>query len=117
MNNRTTSFMSAVVKILERIVVAIICHLEDNTFLSDRQYGYRSSHSTSDLLISLSMDWQDSLDSILDTLVIALIITGVFDQVWHTALLEKLCAHGIPGHLLLLEKYLHGRSFHIAVNE
>ncbi|KAK4297983.1 hypothetical protein Pmani_029631, partial [Petrolisthes manimaculis] len=94
---------SVVGKILERIVVQTLTHhLDDESLLSNQQFGFRSGRSTSDLLMLLSRDWQDSLDSGLDTIVVALDIAGAFDHVWHAGLLEKLRAKGIRGHLLML---------------
>ena len=42
---------------------------------------------TSDLL--LSRDWQDALDDGLNAMVVALVIAGVFDPVWHARFLEN----------------------------
>ncbi|KAG7177262.1 RNA-directed DNA polymerase from mobile element jockey-like 42, partial [Homarus americanus] len=61
-----------------------------------------SSRLTLNLLLLLSRDWQDALDNGLDTLVIALDISGAFDRMWHRDLLEKLRAKRIEGNLLLL---------------
>ena len=117
-NYRPISLLSVVGKIFERIVVeAINNHLQEHSLLSDQQYGFRSGRSTSDLLMLLSRDWQDSLDNGLDTLVVALDIAGAFDRVWHAGLLEKLRAKGIQGHLLvLMSDYLQGRTLHVVVN-
>ena len=61
---------------------------------------------------SLSRDWHDSLRTSMDTIVIALDITGAFDRVWYAGLLEKLHAKGIQGHLLMLMNYyLQGRTY------
>ncbi|KAG0712711.1 RNA-directed DNA polymerase from mobile element jockey [Chionoecetes opilio] len=63
-------------------------------------------------------NWQDSLDDALDTVVVALDISGALDRVWHGGLLEKLRAKGIQGDLLLLlGNYLQGRTLHVVVNE
>ena len=117
-NYRPISLLSVVGKVLERVVVeAITRHLEDNALLSDHQFGFRSGRSTTDLLMLLSKDWQDSLDNGLDTLVVALDIAGAFDRVWHAGLLEKLRAKGIQGPLLMLvADYLQERTLHVVVN-
>ena len=68
------------------------------------------------MLLLLSRNWQDALDSGLDTLVIALDIAGAFDRVWHKGLLAKLQARGIRGDLLkLLENYMNGRTLQVVV--
>lgn len=96
---------------------AISRHLDENSLLSDQQFASVSGRSTSDLVMLLSRDRQDSLDNGRGTLVIALDITGAFDRVWHAGLLEKLRAIGIQGRLLMLmSDYLQGRTLHLVVN-
>nr|XP_027212188.1 uncharacterized protein LOC113805394 [Penaeus vannamei] len=46
-------------------------HLENHNLVSIRQFGFRSSRSTADLLRVPSKNWQDALDASQDTLVIA----------------------------------------------
>ena len=116
-NYRPISLLSAVSKILEKIIVDDITHhLEDHGLLSNKQFGFRSLRSTADLLLLLSKEWQDALDIGLDTLVIALDIAGAFDRVWHRGLLAKLSAKGIQGDLLhLIENYLTGRTLRVVI--
>ena len=116
-NYRPISLLSNISKILEKIITdEITQHLYENNLLSNRQFGFRASRSTGDLLLLLSKNWQDALDNGLDTLVIALDIAGAFDRVWHKGLLAKLQERGIQGDLLkLLENYLHGRTLQVAV--
>ena len=52
----------------------------------------------------------------MDTLVIALNITGAFEQVWHVGLMEKFCAKGIQGQLIFMSDYLQGKTYHAVVN-
>ncbi|XP_069979403.1 uncharacterized protein [Penaeus vannamei] len=81
-----------------------------------RQFGFRSSRSTADLLLLLSKNWQDALDTSQDTLVIALDIAGAFDRVWHRGLLAKLQARGISSNLLrLFSDYLTGRTMQVVI--
>ena len=63
--------------------------------MSPRQFGFRKSRSTSDLLLLLSKLWHDALDCSRPSLVIALDIAGAFDCVWHRGLLAKLEQLGI----------------------
>ncbi|KAK4327801.1 hypothetical protein Pmani_001749 [Petrolisthes manimaculis] len=70
-NYRPISLLSVVGKIFERIVVQTLTHhLDDESLLSNQKFGFRSGRSTSDLLMLLSRDWQDSLDNDLDTIVV-----------------------------------------------
>ena len=60
-NYRPISLLSVVGKVFERIVVETLTHhLDDNTLLSNHQFGFRAGRSISDLLMLLSRDWQDS---------------------------------------------------------
>ena len=91
-------------------MIEVICqHLSENHFLSDKQFAFRPSCSTSDLLLIFSNDWQDALD----IFVVALDIAGAFDRVWH----KKLCTKGIQCDLLvLLQDYLQGRTLQVVIN-
>ena len=54
-NNHPVSLLSVVSKIFEKLVNnRIVDHLEKCGLFSDFQYGFRSSQSTSDLLIVVS---------------------------------------------------------------
>ena len=118
-NYRSVSLLSAVGKVLERIVAKVICqHMSESHLLPDRQFDFRPRHSTSDLLLLLSKNWQDALDEGLNTLVVVLDIVGAYDRVCHAGLVEKLCAKGIQGDLLvLLEDYLRERTLQMVINE
>ena len=87
-NYRPVSLLAVVGKVLERIAAEVICqYLSENHLLSNREFGFRPGRSISDLLLLLSMDWQDALDEILDILVVALDADGAFDRVWHAGLI------------------------------
>ncbi len=114
---RPISLLSIVDKIFERIVAgALTRQLENNSLITDQQFWFRSGRSTSGLLLLLPRDWQDSLDTGLDTMIVALDIAVAFDRVWHACLLEKIRAKDIQRHLLLLiSDYLQGRGLHVVV--
>lgn len=51
-------------KIFVRIEVETITrHLENNVPITDQQFGFRSGRSSSDFLLFLSRDWQNSWTS------------------------------------------------------
>ena len=117
-NYRPISLLSVVGKIFKRIVAREVCrHLSENYHLSDKQFGFRPGQSTSDLLMLLTVEWQDAFDDGQDTVVVALDIAGAFNRVWHRGLLQKLCVKGIQSDLLLLlESYLQRRTLQVVVN-
>ena len=117
-NYRPISLLSAVSKILERIIAEqLTCHLEEHHLISPRQHGFRKGRSASDLLLLLTKAWHDALDAGRPSLVIALDIAGAFDKVWHKGLLAKLQQLGVTGQLLdLFSSYLQGRSLKVVVS-
>jgi len=115
-NYRPISLLPCISKVFEKIIAEqLMEHLENHNLISNRQFGFRSSRSTADLLL-LSKNWQDALDTSQDTLVIALDIAGAFDRVWHRGLLAKLQARGISSNLLrLFSDYLTGRTMQVVI--
>ena len=117
-NYRPISLLSILAKVYERILVKNITNFFDTHHLiNNRQFGFRSKRSVSDLLLQLTTKWQKSLENGIDTCVIALDIAGAFDRVWHKGLIAKLKSLGISGDLLLLlQDYLQGRTLQVVVN-
>ena len=88
-NYRPISLLSILAKIFERILVKNITKFFDTHHLiSNRQFGFRSKRSVSDLLLQLTTTWRKSLDTGKDTCVIALDIAGAFDRVWHKGIID-----------------------------
>ena len=117
-NYRPISLLSILAKVYERILVTNITKFFDtHQLINNRQFGFRSKRSVSDLLLQLTTKWQKSLENRIDTCVIALDIAGAFDRVWHKGLIAKLKSLGISGDLLLLlQDYLQGRTLQVVVN-
>ena len=115
---RPISLLSANGKVFEKLITGTLWrHLNQHSLVSPLQFGFRPGRSTSDLLLFLSQEWQDTLEEGLDTLVVALDIAGTFDRVWHSGLLGKLRAKDVAGSLLrLLEDYLQRRTLRVALN-
>ena len=116
-NYRPISLLSVISKVFEKILADEINQfLEDNNILSQKQFGFRASRSTADLLLLSTQQWQNTLDAGRRTLVVALDIAGAFDRVWHRGLVEKMRAKGIQGNLLsLLQDYLVGRTMQVVI--
>ena len=117
-NYRPISLLSTLAKVYESILASKITDFFDTHHLiSNRQFGFRSKRSASDLLLHLTSTWQKSLNKAKDTIVIALDIAGAFDRVWHKGIIAKLNSLGITGDLLmLLQDYLQGRTLQAVVN-
>ena len=112
------SLLSNISKIMEAAVQKQLQrYLLSNNLISNRQFGFRPGHSTSDLLNILSQRWNNTLDQSNEVCVIALDIKGAFDKVWHNGLCSKLRAKGISGRLLSwLQNYLSNRSINVVLS-
>ena len=85
-------------------------HFEQNSVLSDHQFGFRSGRSTIIPLLTLVHDWQQSLERKQWVLCVFIDIKKAFNSVPHRALLNKLSSLNIPFILhWWLINYLHSR--------
>ena len=90
-NYRPVSLLSVVGKVFEKIVNnRIVDHLEKCGLFSDFQNGFRSSHSTADLLAVVSDRLAGAFNRSEATLAVALDISKAFGRVWHAGVLQKL---------------------------
>ena len=97
-NYHPVSLLSVVSKVFEKLVNnRIVDHLEKCDLFSDFQYGFRSSRLTADPLTVASDRIAGSFKRCGATRVAALVISKVFDRVWHARLLHKLKSYGISG--------------------
>ena len=101
------SLLSVVSKVFEKLVNSrIVDHLERRVFLSDFQYGFRSSRSTADLLTVVSDRIARAFITSGATRAVALDIYKAFQRVWHASPLYKLKSYGISGEVFGLILFL-----------
>ncbi|XP_052750997.1 uncharacterized protein LOC128200723 [Galleria mellonella] len=117
-NYRPIAIASLLSKVMERIVNAqLLKYLEDHDLLSDRQYGFRHSRSTGDLLVYLTHRWASAIESQGEALAVGLDIAKAFDRVWHRGLLSKLPYYGLPDSLCKwVASFLSGRRIKTVVD-
>ena len=85
--------------------------LETKATIHDRQFGFRTNHSTQHAIITLVDKIKKSVDS--GDIVINLFVDlrKAFDTVSHSILVKKLYAYGIQGNILeLCASYLKNRT-------
>ena len=87
---RPISLLSIIRKCPEKhLFQLLIEHFEQNSVLSDYQFGFRSGHSTMISLLISVFDWQQSLKRKQQVLCVFMDIKKAFDSVPHQALLNK----------------------------
>ena len=84
---------------------------------SPKQFGFRSSRSTCDLLAILTQKWCDALDQAGSVLLVTLDIAKAFDRVWHAGLKCKFPAFGVCDKLSAwISNYLDDRNQSVVID-
>ena len=110
MNNyKPISVIPTVARVFERLVYnQIYKYLTNNNLLSNKQYGFRSLHSTALALSESTNQWLLNMGKM--NSVILLDIKKAFDTVNHNILLKKMYYYGIvEDELEFFESYLRSR--------
>ena len=117
-NYRPISLLSAVSKVLERIIHKHIFNFFlDNNFISSFQSGFVPKDSTVNQLTYIYHTFCKALDDGKEVRAIFCDISKAFDRVWHKGLLFKLQRSGISASLLLwFENYLSDRSQRVVIS-
>ena len=115
---RPISLLSNISKVMEAMIAKSMSKFfHRHNLISNRQFGFRPNHSTSDVLTILSQCWSSALDKGKEVVAVALDIEGAFDRVWHNGLFSKLKSKGICGQLLKwIQNYLSGRSLQVILS-
>ena len=118
-NYRPVSILPALGKILDNIQsTSLLKYLEEHQLLSNHQFGFRTSLSTTKQLIYVTHQWINNLNSKKDTISIFMDFHKAFDRVWHSGLLHKLGQLGIShGALLWIQNYLSERTLSVKVGK
>jgi Reverse transcriptase (RNA-dependent DNA polymerase) len=111
-NYRPISLLNSLSKIMEKIVYnRLTCFLEENSIISNFQFGFRKAHSTLHPLIQFTNAVSKALDEKNHTIAIFCDLRKAFDTVDHKILLSKLHKIGVRGpELLWFQDYLSNRK-------
>ena len=97
-NYRPISLLSIFNKILEKLMYTrLIKFLEKNNVLSEKQFGFRSGHSTQQAILSIIDRIQRAIDHRNYSCGIFLDFSKAFDTINHNILIQKLGYYGIRG--------------------
>ena len=115
---RPISLLPIISKIFESIINNKISgHLESLCLLTDKQYGFRRSRSTADLLTVITERIFRALDRCGETKSVALDISKAFDRVWHQGLLQKIQSYGISGQVFsVVKSFLSNRKINVVLD-
>ena len=118
-NYRPITISSVMMKVLTRLLnIRLEEVVEENKFLSEKQFGFRKKYSTTDavLVVSAAID-KARLDN-LDAGMASIDLKAAYDMVSREALFAKLESLGLNGSFLqLIEDYYTGDSVVYAVGD
>ena len=118
-NCRPVSILPALGNILDNIQSTFLLkYLEEYHLLSNHQFGFQASLSTTKQLVHITHQWISNLNSKKDTLAVFMDFHKAFDRVWHNGLLYKLGQLGISHSALSwLQDYLTNRTLSVKVGQ
>ena len=91
--------------------------LTDNNLIYDRQFGFRSEHSTNHALINLTEDIKPYMDRGYIAAGVFIDLQKTFDIVNHQILCDKLAYYGFRGKSLnLIKSFLNNRKQFVSIN-
>ena len=111
-NYRPVSVLPCFSKVLERLVFnRCMDYIDKNKILNDKQFGFRSNHSTYMAIIELVDKVTNAVEKNESTLGIFLDLSKAFDTIDHEMLLYKLEYYGIRGIVLeWFKSYIRNRK-------
>ena len=115
---RPISLLSAIMKLFERVIEKRLRkHLEENSFFSKYQSGFRKSKSTNELSIfSVSLTIMESFNRGEHVIAAFLDVEKAFDNVWHNGLRYKIYQLDLPTKLCRwLSDFLVGRVIQVKI--
>ena len=117
-NYRPISLLSAISKVLEKIVArSLVNHLEENNLIYENQYGFLKNRSTVHNILQLTNKIAKELNERKFVIGVFLDLRKAFDVVSHDILIDKLRKLGINNKALdWFISYLNNRQQYVDIN-
>ena len=101
-NYRPIAFLPAKARVSEKLIYReLYNYFTENNLLGNKQFRFRSLHSTALALVKSVDHWLMSIDNGKTNFVVFLDIKKAFDMVNHEMLLQKLSCYGIKDQELM----------------
>ncbi len=116
-NYRPIALTSNVGKIMEKMVnERLMYHVENNTFFSKYQSGFRRGRNTMDPAVCLEHEIRKAQINRESVVTVFFDIEKAYDMMWREGLLIKLCKLGIKGQMYRwINNFLSGRAIKVRI--
>lgn len=118
-NYRPISLLSAMSKILERIILhRLSSHIEEHKILPNEQFGFRRGHSTVHQLARVVKHIKSAQSKKQSTGLVTLDMEKAFDSIWHKGLIHKMMSYNFAAPLCkIVASFLYQRTFAVHILE
>lgn len=116
---RPISLLPALSKIFERVIYTrMVEHCDNFNILTNVQFGFRKGHSTAHQLQRVLNAIKNGHRIGMSSAMALLDVEKAFDNVWHNALIHKLCSQDFPTYLVkIIQSYLSSRTSAVFIGQ
>ena len=117
LNFRPISLTSCLCKLLEKMVNSrLMWFLERNECLKDIQAGFRKGRSTTDCIVQITNDMQQTILNKKHTIAVFFDLQKAYDTTWRRGILNRLFNYGLRGNLpIFIQNFLSDRRVKVKI--